>query len=219
MCHSLKFRLFACGIVAAVCFLVPAGQTDEPSPTRSLYHADPEHLWNRLHEALFVRIGRDGRAYGQDRLEPLLWRMSKHLLEERSNKSAIALLEEFLKNKGEKLIDDPLKRALLQRDLWLVFDWLEGKHDNFAEPALDAEVARSAQERLRRPLAAVIGRLALSPKKIQELPDNYSAAVASGQFARRFDPEKPEQPYLPSDLFSADGPWVCVGRPDGPVAP
>jgi hypothetical protein len=183
-----------------------------------VYHADPEHLWNRLYAALFVRVGPDGRAYGQDRLEPLLWRASKHLLEEHSNQSAIALLEEFLKNKGEKLIDDPVKRALLQRDLWLVFDWLEGQHDNFASPRLEAEAARSAKERLRLPLAAVIGRLALSPKEIRELPDNNAAAVASGRFAGRFDPEKPEQPYLPSDLFSTDGPWVCVGRPDGPVA-
>jgi hypothetical protein len=207
---------------AVACFLVspaPAGPTEKPSPSRSVYHADPEHVWNRLYAALFVRVGPDGRAYGQDRLEPLLWRASKHLLQEDSNKRAVAILEEFLKNRGEKLIDDPLKRALLQRDLWLVFDWLEGKHDNFAKPPLEAEAASAAQERLRRPLAAVIGRLALSPKAIQDLPDNYAAAVDSGKFARHFDPEKPDQPYLPSDLFSADGPWVCVGRPDGPVAP
>ena len=225
MSPSLRFRLFGICLVAGaavVCFLVPAGPVglaDEPSPSRAVYDPDLEHLWNRLYEALFVRVGPDGRAYGQDRLEPLLWRASKHLLEEDSNKRAVALLEEFLKNKGEKLIDDPLKRALLQRDLWLVFDWLEGEHDNFAKPPLEAEAASAAQERLRRPLAAVIGRLALSPKEIRELTDNYAAAVASDQFARGFDPEKPDQPYLPSDLFSPEGPWVCLGRPDGPVAP
>jgi hypothetical protein len=225
MGHSLRFGLFASYVVAGAAAAWvsvpagPAGLADEPAQSRSVYHADPEQLWNRLYEALLVRVGPDGRAYGQDRLEPLLWRASKHLLEERSNKKAIALLEEFLNNKGEKLIDDPLKRALLQRDLWLVFNWLEGTHDNFAEPPLEAEVASAARERLRRPLAAVIGHLALSRKEIQELPDNYAAAVASGRFARRFDPEKPDQPYLPSDLLTADGPWVCVGRPDGLVAP
>jgi hypothetical protein len=197
----------------------PRCLADEPSPSRSLYHNDPEHLWNRLHKALLVRVGHDGRTYGQDRLEPLLWRESKHLLEERSNEKAFALLEEFLKNKGEKLIDDPLKRALLQRDLWLVFNWLEGSHDNFAEPPLEDKAAHTAQERLRQPLAAVIGRLALSRKEIQELPDNYAAAVASTRFARRFDPEKPDQPYLPPDLFTANGPWVCVGRTDSITAP
>jgi hypothetical protein len=225
MCHPLRFRLFASCVVAAaavVYFLVlaaPASPADEPAPSRAIYHADPEHLWNRLYEALFIRIGPDGRTYGQDRLEPLLWPESKYLLEERSNKRATAVLEEFLKNKGEKLIDEPLKRALLQRDLWLVFNWLEGRHGGFAEPRLEEEAVRTAQARLRRPLAAVIGRLALSQKEIRALPDNYAAAVASGQFARRFDAEKPDHPYLPPDLFSADGPWVCVGRTDGITAP
>jgi hypothetical protein len=38
-----------------------------------LYDTDPAHLWNRLHKALFVRIGPEGHTYGRDRLEPYLW--------------------------------------------------------------------------------------------------------------------------------------------------
>jgi hypothetical protein len=225
MCDPLRLRLIVSCVVAgaaAACVFVPAGPAspaDEASPSRAVYHTDPEHLWNRLHESLFVRIGPDGRTYGQDRLEPLLWAHSKHLLEERSHGRAMAVLEEFFKNKGEKLIDDPLKRALLQRDLWLVFNWLEGDHDGFKEPALKPEEARAAKERLRRPLAAVIGRLTLSPDQLKKLPDNYAAAVASGAFPKQYDPEHPDRPYLPPDLFAADGPWVCVGRTDGITAP
>jgi hypothetical protein len=205
-----------------LCFFASLGPAESSAKTaskRSMYQADPEHLWNRLHKAMLVRVGPDGRAYGQDRLEPLLWRGSKHLLEGRSHKRAVALLEEFLKNKGEKLVEDPLKRAVLQRDLWLVFNWLEGDHWKSSELALKPEEVRAARDRLRRPLAAVIGRLALTPEQIKKLPDNYAAAVASGEFAKRFDPERPDKPYLPPDLFAADGPWVCLGRPDGPVAP
>src|SRR5262249_45276918 len=29
----------------------------------------------------------------------------------------------------------------------------------------------------------------------------------------------PERSYLPPDLFQPGGPWVCVGRTDGPTAP
>lgn len=218
------FRLFAFCVVtgvAFVCFFAPLGPAASPtiSQERSMYHADPEHLWNRLHDAMFVRVGPDGRAYGQDRLEPLLWLGSKHLLEEQSHKRAVALLEEFLKNKGEKLVEDPLKRSVLQHDLWLVFNWLEGNHHHFYEPVLTAEEVRAARDRLRRPLAAVLGRLALTPDQIKKLPDNYAAAIASGEVPKRFDPEHPDKPYLPPDLFAADGPWVCLGRPDGPVAP
>ena len=224
MYHCRAGRLFASCLlpgVTLVCAFASLGRTgvpDESPENRPLYHADPKHLWNRLHEALFVRIGPDGRAYGRDRLEPLLWPRSKHLLEEQSHKPAVALLEEFLKAKGEKLIEDPLKRAVLQRDLWLVFNWLEGDHDGFEEPSPKPQEVRSARERLRRPLAAVIGRLALTPDQIKKLPDNYAAALASGTFAKRFAPERPDQPFLP-DLFAPDGPWVCVGRTDGPVAP
>src|SRR5437764_439071 len=66
---------------------------------------------------------------------------------------------------------------------------------------------------------ALFARLALSPRQARDLPDNYVAAVASGEFPRRFAPGQPDRPHLPPDLFAADGPWVCLGRPDGPAAP
>ena len=97
-------------VVWSVLLIVPAGRAadETPAPRPAHYHADSEHLWNRLHAALFVR-----GAYGQDRFEPLLWADSKHLLEARSNERASALLEEFVKNNGETLIDDPLTRKNL----------------------------------------------------------------------------------------------------------
>jgi hypothetical protein len=196
----------------------PAQLPPKTSSGSSLYHADPKHLWNRLHEALFVRIGPDDCRYGQDRLEPLLWAGSRHLLQGPSHQQAVAVLEEFVKNSGEKLVKDPLKRAVLQRDLWLVFNWIETNHHaGFRSPP--TEVVHAAQAQLRPPLVATIKRLALDPKEIQNLPDNYAAAVASGEFAKGFNPKAPNQAYLPADLFDANGPWVCVGRPDGPIAP
>src|SRR5262245_63866655 len=100
MSHSHGFRLFAFCLAAGaavVCLCVsvgPASAAEDSSAGGAVYHADPQHLWNRLHEALFIRVGPDGRSYGQDRLEPLLWPESRHLLEERSHKRAVALLEE-----------------------------------------------------------------------------------------------------------------------------
>jgi hypothetical protein len=222
MYHSHASRLFVFWLLTGlpvVFSFAPSGLAQSPNKTPwelSLYHADPEHLWNRLHVALFVRVGPDGRAYGEDRLEPLLWVGSKHLLEGQSHKQAVAVLEEFVKNNGEKLVKDPLERAMLQRDLWLVFNWVESDHSGFGPPP---EVVRAAQARLRGPLATAISRLALGPEEIQQLPDNYAAAVTSGAFTRQFDPKAPDKHYLPGDLFAADGPWVCVGRPDGPIAP
>jgi hypothetical protein len=206
---------------AVVCLLVSPGSADSPQqapPEQAVYDRDPQNLWNRLHEALFVRVGPDGVTYGRDRFEPLLWLGSKHLLQGPSHEQAIKVLNEFLEKDGEKLNEEPLRRALLQRDLWMVFSWLEGMHQHGGDSGVPPDELRESQQRLGRPLAAVIRRLALSPEQIKKLPDNYAGAVKSGRFAKSHASESTDNPYLPPDLFSADGPWVCVGRSDGPVA-
>jgi hypothetical protein len=198
-------------LVFCACFFVPFASVAErawcaepeerqPSP---LYDQKPQHLWNRLHSALLVRTGPDDKEYGQDRLEPLLWNQSRYLLSGPSGDRARAVLEEFVRERGEKLIDDPVKRAILQRDLWLVANWLS--ETGLAKPPLE------------RALGQAIRRLALSPREIARLPDNYAAAAAT--LPNRFDPRQPDRAYLPRDLFQGDGPWVCVGRADGLTAP
>jgi len=193
--------------------LIDPGSSTEPA---TLYDPDPAHLWNRLHEALFVRTASDGSRYGQDELDPLLWPKSKYLLAGEHHKRVLGLLDEFLAKDGHKLIQDPLKRAMFQHDLWAVFDWL-------ADPTAPYQYrddeyppeARALQERL----AKAIRRLALSTEEIKQLPDNYAAAIAAKSFAGGHDPEKPEMAFLPADLFNADGPWVLLGEHMAPAAP
>ena len=175
-----------------------------PSPTVRLYDDNPAHLWNRLHATLFVRVASDGRAYGGDRVDPLLWVGSTYLLEGATHDQAVGLLNEFVDTHAEQLIRDPLKRAILQRDLWTLFDWLAGDHTPYQRPDLTLEVIRQRTDELRRPLATVISRLALTPEEMRALPDNYAAATRATM--------------LPPDLLASDGRWVSVGRPDGPVA-
>jgi hypothetical protein len=105
-----------------------AAYTPPPSSEGSwksvaFYDPNPAHIWNRLAETLLVREGPLGTKYGADSLDPLLWRGTKHLLEARSHKRAINVLDEFLQTHAENLIRDLVKRAVLQRDLWAVFDW------------------------------------------------------------------------------------------------
>jgi hypothetical protein len=199
--------------VVAILVTVHAG------PATGVYHSDPRHLWNRLHDALFVRTGPDGVEHGRDRIEPLLWRTSKHLLHGAPHKQLVSTLDEFLKARGEKLIADPLKHAMLQRDLWLVFSWLEHSRDEFYNFGETPAFWRAARTRLSERLASAIGRLALTTDRIAALGSNYEAAVGSGAFARGFDIADPDRPYLPHDLFSPDGPWVSVSRRDQLVAP
>jgi hypothetical protein len=113
---------------------------------------------------------------------------------------------EFVRERGEALVDDPVKRAILQRDLWLVANWLAARPED-------------ERDKLLEPITAAIGLLALTSDQIARLPDTYAAAVASGAFAAAFDSDAPDRSYLPPDLFNPAGPWVCVGRTDGPTSP
>ena len=96
---------------------------EEAGAAAGLYDPDPAHLWNRLNETLFVRTALDGKKFGRDELDILYWPTTRNLLFEPSRQKALAVLDEFIDTHGEMLIRDPMKRALLQRDLWELFDW------------------------------------------------------------------------------------------------
>jgi hypothetical protein len=164
-----------------------------------------------------VRVGNNGVEYGRDRIEPLLWRRSTHLLSGDSHERLLTVLAEFNKG-GERLIRDRVKRSMLQRDLWLVFSWLESGHDEFSGFGGSPGEWRVRQEALRGPLALAIGRLALTPTEIAALPDTYQKALLSRAFAAGFDPAAPDQVFLPADLYAPAGPWVSLGRANDLIA-
>jgi hypothetical protein len=176
------------------------------SPSKvAIYDADPEHLWNRLYAALYVRTTDDGQSYGQDALDPLLWENSSYLLTEPRYQQVLGLLNEFLDKRGEKLIAYPLKRALFQHDLWAVFDWLA---DPDAEHVCKRAQLGAERRALRNRLAPIIRRVALSVEHIEKLPDNYSVALDAKAYPPKQDPSHTDKAFLPSDLFDANGPWV-----------
>jgi hypothetical protein len=183
----------------------PPRPNREQQPTESskvtLYDPDPNHLWNRLHQALHVRLTDLGNAekeqpllpgdqsYHALELDAFLWpNRSTYLRFGEPHKTALAVLDEFLAKEGEKLVREPVKRAFMQRDLWAVFDWTRSWH---------TDVPGS---HLRTRLATVMQRLALSPEEIKALPDNF-AAVAATKKVEGF----------PADLWDPQGPWVLIG--------
>lgn len=134
----------------------------------------------------------------------------------KNHETVAALLEDLIKSRDPERINDPLRRAVLQHDLWLVHDWLLG-----AQPSSGATKKQiaSAQQRLQPLLAKAIARLALTPEEIRKLPDNYASAIQSRAFPSQFDLEHPTTTFLPGDLFDPKGSWVCLRAPKGPVAP
>jgi hypothetical protein len=130
-----------------------------------------------------------------------------------SHQQALSVLDEFLSSHGERLITDPLKRAMLQRDLWAVFEWASDPLDAVLDWASDPlyEEAKHNRTELARKLGLAIKRLALSPEQIQTLPDTYSLAVGRKAFPAEYNPNQRETPFLPPDLFQGGSGWVNLG--------
>ncbi|MFA6543755.1 MAG: hypothetical protein WCS99_04970 [Limisphaerales bacterium] len=237
-------------------------KSDAPLP---LYDAKPEHLWNRLFAAFYIRpselpsrpeyppdstkLDEWDRKMRSGKLPPgpvvrrieggdvpgfLAWPRTRHFSEPATFQRTDKLLEEFLETRGERLIDDPLKRAFFQRDLWAVFDHLVGQNiARFGDADLsrrraavpdyrvDAEDLQHSdpeaiqhRETLCRKLAVVIQRLALSKAAIEALPDNYAAAVRSGAFSA-WQAADSRTNYLPSGLLTQPSDWVEIDNAPG----
>lgn len=212
--------LILLGIQSIVCVTQAAAL--EGAEKGAVYDSDPKHLWNRLHAALHVTLDQDetGDTYhqvGLDELDPLPHYHGQHLLQEPAHREVIALLDEFLAEDGEKLIQDAFKRACLQRDLWVLFDWSAGPV--WERPNDEKQQMLPERRALQRRLAKIIGRLSLSAEEIKALPDNYAATVDAKTYPAAFDPALEQTPFLPPDLWEPAGPWVLLGdRTEKPLA-
>ncbi len=177
-------------------------------PGWSIYDPDPNHPWNRVFRQFYRRAARDGQEYGMDELDALLWFETTYLLTGTSHQQAVQVLDEFLTTNAERLIRDPLKRAMFQRDMWAVFDWL----------AFQSKPYPSQRETLKTRLARIIKRVALTREEISSLPDNYTSAIESKKFPPDVQPDQPQAAFLPFDLFQPNSSWIPMGRKGGPIA-
>jgi len=171
-----------------------------------LFSQDPQDISNRLYRQVHVRKAKNGKEYGLDELDPLLWSQTKYLLTGPSHTQLLGLLDEFTRIPPEQQLADPLKKAILARELWAVFDW--------AAPLPNHDY-NWTQDRSRRQLASRLARairqLALTQTEIAALPRTYQRAIEDKEFPAKYDPADPNRPFLPPDLFDPGGTWVCIG--------
>ena len=184
----------------------PKAEKTKAEAAEPMFDPDPAHPWNRLYQVLSVGIGDEGNSCGNP---DALRRLEPFLLQNATYDKAVRELDAFLKAKDDERIKEPIQRALLQRDLWYVFDklgeapYLDAR-GMFAEPT---PRRRAIQKRL----AQLMRRLEQPASRLKALPDSYSLAVKNGTFPTKFDAEHPERPYLPADLRLDDkSDWVIV---------
>jgi hypothetical protein len=194
---------------------VNRGQDRGDTDKVPIYDSDSSHLWNRLHRAFFIRPKSRSDEGTADAVDPPLWvDTSEFLMSGNSYREAIDVLDEFLMGDLGTPVDAPTKRAVLQHDLWSVFDWSAR-----TKPDQSGSGERNLMK-LRSRLAEAIQKLALSEKELASLSDNLSDAVNAGSFDSIYDESDPRNPFLPRDLLEPNGPWVCVrGVLAGPSAP
>ncbi len=186
-------------------------KSDAPLP---VYDADPEHLWNRLYSVFYIRPRHFPATSekpetihyeGGDVIEFLAWGTTTYWSGQEAFEKINPLLDEFLNEMGAELISDPLKRVILQHDLWAVYDHLI---DNNIQRLGDAKT-RARRDLLCSKLAKCLQQLAVSADKLSQLPDTYSLAVESGEFApdHNFDSSAN---YLPHTLLTQPEEWVEI---------
>jgi hypothetical protein len=156
-----------------------------------IYDANPSHPWNLLSAALHS----DAPARFESPAD-----FEARLLTGEGYESALKALDDFVAHHREKLIRDPVKRALLQGELWTTFDQV-------SDGTGESQVRRNA---IARRSAVLIKRLALSDADIATLPDTYSLTVNGRLFPAAYDPRRRETPFLPDDLFGEGRPWVML---------
>jgi hypothetical protein len=193
-------------------------QPPAPPYKSTFFDPDPNHPWNRLYGMLFIRPAWDGKLYGADEMDPLYWPDSHYLLTQPVHQQAIEALDQFIQSNSAHLIIDPLKRAILQRMLWALFDALAAhENDPYHPDHFDTE-RREIQPRL----VNIIKAVALTDNEIKSLPDNYNMEVEAKSYPAAFDPRHDTRPFLPA-AFSPHSQWVDLedhSYPNfGPIAP
>ena len=180
----------------------------------AIYHADPQHLWNRLFSALYIREShlpdQPGgqpvkRIEGGDYIDFLGWGGTEYWSSEQTAQQLNSLLDEFQTAGGAELIVDPLKRAVLLRDLWAAHDFLTTQNMH----RFGSLETRRRRDVLTAKLAGVIDSLTLSQHEIAQLPDTYAAAVRSRTFSAQPD-FTDEADYLPHGLLTNPDEWVEI---------
>lgn len=165
-------------------------------PLLPLFADDPQHPWNRLHQALFARLATvkqtacllsrscdvlptpvgffdeatDVQSEYADTPAQLMLPGIEHLLTAARHGAAVQALQAARAVAPE---GQPIAAALLQNDLWERFDAVQHA---LAEPTRDA-ASRAALRELGDGLGTLIAKLALPAAVIGQLPSNLPRLV------------------------------------------
>ncbi|MGA3301318.1 MAG: hypothetical protein ABSD87_14640, partial [Candidatus Acidiferrales bacterium] len=100
--RSVKYASAAAVALAAVGLWFQWHVSASAAEAAALFTPDSRSVANRLYVQLHTRVAPDGKEFGIDTLDPLLWSETNYLLEGRSHREALALGDEFLRTHAER---------------------------------------------------------------------------------------------------------------------
>lgn len=197
-----KLQRFVWSTVLLLCCQLPMGEVCVADDT-----ADP---YNVLYDVIMARKDSEGNAYSKNEVGPLIYGRSKFPFDDETYPKLTKALVGFNALPQEKIESyGTVKRALLQRHLWVVFD---ATIPNDYKPPTHMERRRASQ----RLLATLIRRVALTKAEILTLPDTRAATMKNGRFPQEHAPTDSFKPFLPVDLYAKVSSWVCLGKVGNP---
>ncbi len=167
--------------------------------------------YDALYDVIMTRKSPGGEAHGADSPFPLIWNNSRFLFKEGQSQKLVEALDAFNALPQEKIdAYGHVKRALLQRHLWAVFDWTTQQQT----PPWVPEPGQLKVDRLafQKGIASLLKRLALSKEEILALPNTVAATVESGGVPSKYDPDDAFKPFFPADLLDQESSWICLAN-------
>ena len=166
--------------------------------------------YDALYDVIMVREDPEGRPYATDEVGPLIYGRSEFPFDDVTFPKLKAALGAFNALSREQIESySTVKRALLQRHLWVVFDaTIPRGHKPPSQP--------NRRQMTQQLLVTLIRRVALTRTEILSLPDTRAATIESGGFPLEHDPAARFKPYLPGDLYENESSWVCLGKVGNP---
>ena len=175
---------------------------------------DPNDPYNVLYDVLMTRYGPDGKSYAANETSPIILPRSDFPFDDNTYPELNKALDAFAALPQPKFQSySDVQRAIMQRHLWKVYD---ATHPEFiTESTRDEGIRKQSHSNRRaavRPkLVSLMQRLALTKDEILALPNTLMAAIESGNSARQPDPKNLTKPFLPTDFYSNESAWICMG--------
>lgn len=224
---SVRFAIVAMFVVIGVLSCgttlssATAGRTDEPVRSTNSDARKQTDPYDVLYDVVMTRY-KDGKAYAQDETSPSIFAWSEFPFDDRTFEKFVAALDGFAAlPQGQIEEYSAVKRALMQRHLWTVFDstfdwdwkpnwWWSGRK-SFPKTHMDRRKA------VQPKLASLMRRLALTREQILGLPNPLAATVKAELFSKAHDPADRFKPFLPPDIYAHESSWICLGEDKEPI--